>query len=99
MQADDASAEGSALVALPGTLRSRQAAGDSVHDTADALHCYLRTRGRLQLTGDWLARPLAWRAQCSGPHTEAPDPSQVAAAWTGPAAPQTRSPQPVATRR
>lgn len=99
LQVDGASDAGPGLIALLATLRSRQAAADPMHDTADALHCYLRLRGGFQPTGDWLARLLAWRAQCSAPHTEAPDPSQVAAAWAGPAAPQTSSPQPVATRR
>ena len=99
LQVDGASTEGTGLITLLATMRSGQAAVDPVHDTADALHCYLRLRGSFQPTGDWLARLLAWRAQCSAPQTEAPDPLQVAAAWAGPAAPQTSAPQPVATRR
>lgn len=92
LQVDGASADGPGLIVLLASLRSRQAAADPVHDTADTLHCYLRLRGRFQPAGDWLARLQAWRQQCGAPQTQAPEPSQVAAAWAGAAAPQASPP-------
>lgn len=95
----DAGTEGAGLVALLASLRSSQAAADPVHDTAGALHCYLRYRDSFQPAGDWLSRLLAWRRLCGTPVATEPDASTVAAAWAGPGERQSSSPQPVATRR
>jgi hypothetical protein len=95
----DADADGDGLVALLASLRSRQAKADPAHDTGEALHCYLRLRGRFQPAGNWLSRLQAWRGQCGTPGAPEPDPPHMAAAWAGPGEAQTSSPQPVATRR
>lgn len=101
LQVDQTDGDGTALVSLLATLRSRQATVDPAHDTAAALACYLQQRGSFTPQGSWLHQLQAWRSRCGGSGDEpaTPSPAGTSTAWGGPGEVQSSAPQPVATRR